>query len=140
MRKSIKIVLIASLALIILMAAYFAMAAANVMPGSTSMDEYSQPIYPGDVAPVECAGIVFGGKNKLFLGTTGNDTLNGGNGNDCLVGGGGNDSLSGGQGGDILIGGDGLDSFNGGQGQDVCYGCVASETFSGCETIHNVCP
>jgi hypothetical protein len=140
MRKSLKVVLLAGLALIILFVAYYAMAAANVMPGSSSMDEYSQPIYPGDVAPVECAGITFTGKNQLVLGTTGNDTLDGSNGSDCLVGGGGNDVLTGKQGGDVLIGGDGTDTFYGGQGQDVCYGCVGVETFSSCETVHNVCP
>ncbi len=141
MQKKIKWILFIGLAVVVLFAALYAMAAANVMPGSSSLDEYSQPIYPGDVAPVECAGINFTGRNNLVLGTSGNDDpLDGGNGSDCIVGGAGNDVLSGKQGNDVLIGGDGNDKLYAGQGEDICYGCIASETLSGCETIHNVCP
>lgn len=140
MRKNLKWILFIGLAAIILVAAIYAMAAANVMPTSSSMDEYTQPIFPGDVAPVECAGIAFTGKNQLVLGTSGNDTLDGSNGSDCLVGGGGNDTLTGKQGNDVLLGGDGNDALFGGQGQDVCYGGCGVDTFSGCETEVDTCP
>jgi len=140
MRKNLKWILIIGLAVIVFSVAFYAMAAANIMPTSSSMDEYSQPIYLEDVAPIECAGIIFIGKNQLVLGTSGNDTLDGSNGSDCIVGGGGNDTLTGKQGNDVLIGGDGDDRFYGGQGQDVCYGCIGVEYFSSCETQHNSCP
>ncbi|PVZ34515.1 retention module-containing protein [Pseudomonas sp. URIL14HWK12:I11] len=48
----------------------------------------------------------------------GDDTLNGGNGNDILFGQAGNDTLNGGNGDDILIGGKGNDILTGGAGAD----------------------
>jgi Ca2+-binding RTX toxin-like protein len=140
MRKNLKWILFIGLAVIVLSAAYYAVAAANIMPTSSSVDEYSHPILHDEVVPFECIGIHFGGNNELILGTTGNDTLDGKNGSDCLVGGGGHDHLNGGQGNDVLIGGDGDDTLNGGSGQDVCYGGCGIDTFPGCETIIDTCP
>lgn len=66
------------------------------------------------------------GNDKLY-GMGGYDSINGGAGNDLLVagddgsemrGGSGNDKLTGGTGDDILDGGAGKDSLNGGQGND----------------------
>ncbi|MFI5378010.1 MAG: peptidylprolyl isomerase [Tepidisphaerales bacterium] len=62
------------------------------------------------------AGIKF--PADLF-GGPGNDTLNGGGGNNILVGGPGNDVLNAGPGRDILIGGAGADTLNGGTGDDI---------------------
>jgi hypothetical protein len=56
--------------------------------------------------------------NRLY-GFDGDDTLNGGLGNDLLRGGRGADTLNGGAGNDLLIGGQGNDILSGGAGQDV---------------------
>ncbi|WP_268944885.1 cadherin-like domain-containing protein [Pseudomonas sp. KNUC1026] len=56
---------------------------------------------------------------EFNLGSSGgDDTLNGGNGNDILFGQAGNDTLNGGNGDDILIGGKGNDILTGGDGAD----------------------
>ena len=52
------------------------------------------------------------------IGTSGNDTLNGGSGADTIDGGAGNDKISGGSGSDILNGGSGSDIVNGDSGND----------------------
>src|SRR5690242_11175336 len=67
------------------------------------------------------------GNNTLFAGRgddavsgmAGNDTLNAGSGNDKVWGGSGNDNLSGGSGNDMLVGGFGADRMDGGNGNDV---------------------
>src|SRR5690242_15537314 len=67
------------------------------------------------------------GNNTLFAGRgddavsgmAGNDTLNAGSGNDKVWGGSGNDNLSGGSGNDMLVGGFGADRMDGGAGNDV---------------------
>ena len=65
-------------------------------------------------------------KADFIIGTDGDDTLNGGGGNDRLVGGKGDDTLNGGDGDDLLVGGKGADTLNGGAGIDtVSYEYVA---------------
>ena len=54
-----------------------------------------------------------------MTGGLGNDTLEGGNGNDSLTGGDGNDTLRGGNGSDVLMGGLGNDSLKGSNGSDI---------------------
>jgi Ca2+-binding RTX toxin-like protein len=54
----------------------------------------------------------------VLLAGAGDNTLNGGAGNDVLVAGAGNDSLHGGDGNDLLIAGPGNDLLDGGQGID----------------------
>lgn len=56
---------------------------------------------------------------QRLYGYGGNDTLNGGRGDDLLRGGSGNDTLNGGGDNDLLIGGKGNDTLNGGTGSDV---------------------
>jgi Ca2+-binding RTX toxin-like protein len=51
-------------------------------------------------------------------GGAGRDTLDGGSGNDMIWGGSGNDRLSGGTGADLLVGGFGADRMDGGTGND----------------------
>ena len=63
-----------------------------------------------------------GGGNDWLLGAAGKDTLSGGGGNDYLVGGSDNDHLIGGGGNDILDGGTGNDHLIGGGGNDTLYG------------------
>jgi Ca2+-binding RTX toxin-like protein len=81
--------------------------------------------------------------NKTLNGTTGNDTLTGGNGDDTLNGNAGNDVLNGGYGEDKLLGGDGNDVLVGGLGVDTLIGGTGNDIFklnalaelSGGETI-----
>lgn len=56
--------------------------------------------------------------NDTLVGGSGDDKISGGAGNDLLIGGSGNDTLSGGTGNDILIGGFGNDVLFGGRGMD----------------------
>jgi Ca2+-binding RTX toxin-like protein len=58
-------------------------------------------------------------RSAWIWGGDGDDTVNGGGGNDMIFGQGGNDSLNGNSGRDVLIGGDGVDKLNGGSGGDV---------------------
>ncbi|MBT9098055.1 hypothetical protein KFZ76_10110 [Methylovulum psychrotolerans] len=67
--------------------------------------------------------------NKASNGTTGDDTLIGGNGNDHLSGNSGNDSISGGYGTDMLNGGDGNDTLSGGLGIDTLTGGAGNDIF-----------
>lgn len=62
-----------------------------------------------------------------FAGNGGDDTLQGGIGNDVLNGGSGDDSLIGGAGNDQLNGGIGTDAMAGGAGNDIYYISVASD-------------
>ena len=70
-------------------------------------------------------------KEHLLIGLAGNDTLNGGSGNDTLIGGTGNDTLNGGNGNDILIGGTGNDTLNGGDGHDTLEGGKGDDILNG---------
>lgn len=58
------------------------------------------------------------GIDTFFQGRDGDDTLNGGLGNDELHGGGGADTISGGGGNDVILMDDGGDTVDGGAGQD----------------------
>ncbi len=79
-----------------------------------------------------------GGQNEDTLaGQDGDDTLFGGNGQDRLYGGNGNDSLDGGQGDDSLYGGSGNDSLNGGLGQDKLYGGDGNDIIDTGDTAGN---
>lgn len=57
----------------------------------------------------------------------GNDTLEGGDGDDLLFGMGGDDQLDGGAGDDILIGGSGNDFLDGGTGEDAIFGGAGND-------------
>ena len=72
-----------------------------------------------------------GNGNDAILGLTGDDTLNGGNGNDVVDGGGGDDSLTGGNGDDLLYGSVGMDSLTGGNGQDSLDGGAGDDELAG---------
>ncbi|WP_147104492.1 Hint domain-containing protein [Tateyamaria sp. syn59] len=61
----------------------------------------------------------------------GDDTIDGGTGQDVIFGQGGNDSLSGGQGDDDIDGGEGNDVLDGGQGQDELIGGAGNDTLVG---------
>jgi serralysin len=55
---------------------------------------------------------------KPQIGTSGDDSLTGGDAKDLLFGGEGKDMLSGGGGSDVLVGGAGVDTLTGGAGKD----------------------
>lgn len=63
-----------------------------------------------------------GDTNDLMNGFAGNDLIQGGNGADTLIGGDGNDTLQGGSGADSLSGGNGDDRLYGGKGADTLDG------------------
>lgn len=64
----------------------------------------------------------------MLIGSSGNDRLLGGLGNDLLSGGSGSDELLGGPGNDVLDGGSGFDELTGGQGNDVLDGGSGFDT------------
>lgn len=64
-------------------------------------------------------------------GGAGNDTINGGGGNDTIYGGPGNDLLNGNGGNDLIFGGVGNDTINGGAGNDTLWGGVGADSISG---------
>ncbi|MEL7076416.1 MAG: Calx-beta domain-containing protein [Cyanobacteria bacterium J06582_2] len=66
-----------------------------------------------------------------LAGTSGNDTLNGGTGNDSIRGDSGNDILNGNNGDDTLRGHSGNDLLNGEDGDDSLYGSYGSDTIAG---------
>lgn len=61
----------------------------------------------------------------------GDDTIEGGSGQDVIFGQGGDDSLLGGQGDDDIDGGEGDDTLEGGQGQDELIGGAGADFLSG---------
>jgi len=86
-----------------------------------------------DVATGTTGNDVIDGRNgnDAILGLAGDDTLNGGNGNDVLDGGGGDDSLTGGNGDDLLYGSVGMDSLVGGNGEDSLEGGAGDDELAG---------
>ncbi|MBX8517916.1 calcium-binding protein, partial [Pseudomonas cichorii] len=94
-------------------------------------------------------GEVYGGKNKVILGSVtedyqvgsaiedylyggaGNDQLSGAEGSDVLIGGEGNDYLFGGGSSDILEGGAGTDALYGEEGNDLLIGGSGNDSLSG---------
>jgi uncharacterized protein len=71
------------------------------------------------------------GHEATIVGTTGDDVINGTNGNDVIVGLGGNDVINGGNGDDIICGGGGNDTVNGGNGNDTLVGGFGNDTLNG---------
>ncbi len=82
------------------------------------------PPIPG--LPHEC-----GGDDPIFIGTPGNDTIDGTTSPDWLNGEAGNDVLRAHGGGDTLIGDAGRDTIYGGKGTDYLYGGSGSDELHG---------
>ena len=71
--------------------------------------------------------------NLVVNGTTRDDRINGGAGNDTLSGGAGDDRISGGAGNDLLDGGTGDDHLDGGTGNDTLLGGSGNDDLDGGE-------
>ena len=77
--------------------------------------------------------------NDMLDGGDGNYELLGGEGSDTLLGGAGNDALYGGNGDDSLYGADGVDSLDGSDGMDLVYGGAGNDyltDFQGGDTLY----
>src|SRR3990167_5630110 len=79
--------------------------------------------------PVECEDIEFSG--SPIFGTSGNDNLVGGPGNDLIFGFEGKDSIEGNDGNDCIVGGEGNDKLKGNKGQDVILGGEGDDKIQG---------
>ena len=76
--------------------------------------------------------VAFGGAgNDTVYGGDGDDLSYGGTGNDALYGGNGNDANAGEKGDDAMYGGAGRDTLVGGQGHDTMYGGSDNDTMPG---------
>jgi Tol biopolymer transport system component len=82
----------------------------------------------GTAKPEICNGTT---KNDTILGGGGDDILNGLQGNDILDGGDGNDRLSGSEGNDVLRGGNGKDTLTGDSGNDTLNGGAGNDKLTG---------
>ncbi|HEO98974.1 MAG TPA: type I secretion C-terminal target domain-containing protein, partial [Epsilonproteobacteria bacterium] len=102
------------------------LANANVLEGLLG-EEGSPDIIEGTSENDTLTSSAEGTSDERLYGHEGDDTINGGDGNDLIRGGAGNDTLSGGDGNDILIDGNGADTFSGGAGDDWI---VISDTMS----------
>lgn len=80
--------------------------------------------------PIYVTHTVSGG-DDIFLGGSGNDTLQGYAGWDWLSGGAGNDVISGMEDNDVLLGGDGGDALYGGYGADYLAGGTGNDSLYG---------
>jgi Ca2+-binding RTX toxin-like protein len=72
--------------------------------------------------------VTTGNGDDVIIGSSGDDTLNSGGGRDNISGGIGNDSIDGGTGNDVLSGGDGNDTINAGGGTDTVDGGLGNDT------------
>ncbi len=63
-----------------------------------------------------------GNRSQLIIGLEGNDKITGGNAPDCIIGGPGNDTISGGNAKDIIDAGTGNDKVTAGNGDDIVNG------------------
>jgi serralysin len=69
--------------------------------------------------------------DNVVTGTGGDDTRDGGNGNDAILGLAGNDTLNGDNGNDVLDGNNGRDNLAGGNGNDVLDGGADNDVLAG---------
>lgn len=111
---------------VILFSMIFAIAANNVVP-VTYLTDRSRIVTANDLKPPACAAInltaiyycpTLGGAcngtdaSELIIGSTADDDIDSGKGDDCILGGGGANKIKGEQGTDVCIGGPDTDSFH----------------------------
>ena len=106
-------------------------AAMFVLPdGTTGTDSGNDDaeLYMGSTGDDE---IDAGGGNDIVMSSEGSDTIAGGAGHDTLMGGEGADELDGGDDDDLLMGGEGADTLIGGAGEDMLIGGEHDDTLTG---------
>ena len=67
-------------------------------------------------------------EEEVIIGTSGDDTINSGDGNDNISAGKGNDTINGGDGNDLISGGEGNDKITDGAGDDYIIGGEGNDT------------
>lgn len=86
----------------------------------------------GDLAATLCPGVSV---SRVFIGTSGGDSLVGTSGRDLMLGEAGRDSISGNDGGDCIYGGLGRDVVTGGAGKDRIFLSAGDTKAGSAETI-----
>ena len=84
-----------------------------------------------DITTTTSGGYTGSSTNEYIRGGDGDNVINGGSGNDVIYGGAGNDTLSATAGSNIFYGGAGNDLITGGSGIDYIYGGAGNDTMSG---------
>lgn len=125
-RRNISRLAFVALAGVISFSVVLATAANNVVP-VTHLTEQSIAVTANALKPAACSALTLtallacppgGGScsgtdaNELVIGSTADDDIDAGKGDDCILGGGGNDSIRGEQDLDVCLGGPGTDSFH----------------------------
>ena len=90
-----------------------------------------------DITTTESGSYTGTSANEYIQGGNGNNTINASNGNNIVYGGGGDDNLSAGSGSDMLYGGSGDDVINAGSGTDVISGGPGNDTLIGGDAGEN---
>ena len=109
----------------------------GVLSIGTAYTNYSIRAGDYDATKVDATALTRGIKifgstdDDCLAGGSGNDTIHGSNGADTIFGNAGNDCLSGGNGNDVLYGGEGSDKLLGGNSDDTLYGGAGNDTLSG---------
>lgn len=110
-------------------------------PDSTATIAYSATDTEGNTAATDinvstfrgasCCPTFPGKSGECWVGSEGDDVIDGGNGGDWIFGGLGNDRLTGGNGPDVIYGGPGDDILLGMNGPDLLYGGAGNDRLEG---------
>lgn len=90
-----------------------------------------------DYTTTESGSFTGSSANEFIQGGAGNNVINAGNGSNIVQGGGGNDTLSAGNGSDIIYGGSGNDVINTNSGNDRLIGGAGNDTLRGGDAGEN---
>jgi hypothetical protein len=90
-----------------------------------------------DITTTESGSYTGSSANEYIQGGSGNNTINAASGNNVVLGGAGNDTLSSGPGSDMLSGGSGNDTLNAGAGTDWLWGGAGNDTLIGGDAGEN---
>ncbi len=90
-----------------------------------------------DITTTESGSYTGSSANEYIQGGNGNNTINGSGGNNIIYGGAGDDNLSAAAGSDIFFGGSGNDTINGGSGTDRISGGAGNDLLKGGEAGEN---
>jgi len=90
-----------------------------------------------DITTTDSGSYTGSSANEFIQGGNGDNVINGASGNNIINGGGGNDTLTTGSGSDIIYGGSGNDIINSGSGTDRIYGGAGNDIMKGGEAGEN---